>query len=255
MESEFITYEQPLSEHIRVCLRLEQIFARINEVGDDLNPWNTQILMSAIVDVLIILDRSDLKTKLTNGLNRYIEKLSPLASSPDIDQSYLQDLLSQLNFLLNYLINTNGKIAQNLRESELLNDLKQHHTNLGGPTCMDTPAYYYWLQQPKEEKAKDITHWLDMLKPIEEMTTLILQLTRGSRDPQNKVAESGFYHQVLNPKNNARLIRITLPRTVEAYPEISVGPHRVNIRWYTPKGEEKSTPIEYDIPFELTCCD
>ncbi len=254
MESDYITYEQPLSEHMRVCLRLEQLFDKISALKPDLSPWNTQVLMASLVDILIILDRPDLKSKLTKALSRLLEKLSPLQNANSIDQDYLGSLIAQIDDLLTHLINTNGKIAQSLRDNELLSALKQHHSTLGGPSCMDTPSYYYWLQLPKEQRSYDINNWLETLKPIENITDMLLQLARGSKDPMQKVAENGFYHQVLNPKENLGLIRITLPKAVEAYPEISVGPHRVNIRWYAPKSDDRSAPIEFDIPFEITCC-
>lgn len=255
MESQYITYEQPLSEHMRVCLRLEQLFNKISALSHDLSLWNTQSLMSSLIDVLIILDRPDLKSKLTKALSRLTEKLAPLQNVKNIDQDYLGSLLAQLDNLLHYLINSNGKLAQNLRDNELLSILKHHHNTLGSPASMDTPAYYYWLQRSNAERENDINTWLDTLSPIEEITKLLLQLTRGSKDPMQKVAENGFFHQALNPKNNCRLIRITLPKSIEAYPEISVGPQRVNIRWYAPKSAERAAPIKYDIAFEMTCCD
>lgn len=76
MESDYITYEQPLSELMRVCLRLEQLFDKITLLKDNTATWQTQVLMTALIDILVVLDRPDLKGKLTKALNRLIEKLS-----------------------------------------------------------------------------------------------------------------------------------------------------------------------------------
>lgn len=254
MKSDYIVYEQPLSEHIRVCLRLEQLFQKIDHLQQDINRWKIQVLMTALIDILTILDRSDLKSKLIKSLTKSSNKLSPLLGVPNVDQNQLETLLSRLEQLLNYTINTSGKLGQSLRDNALLNDIKQHHSALGGPTSMDTPAYYFWLQRPLGDCKADIATWMESLAPTKQITETILELTRNSKNPTNKVAEKGFFHQVLNPKDDNLLVRVALHKSIEAFPIVSVGPHRVNVRLHTPKTHDKGSIIEADIPFELTCC-
>lgn len=250
-----IIYEQPLCEQIRLCLRLEQVFNAIDALQRAPSEYSTACVVHNIVDLLILTDRSDLKTKLIKTLTRLQGRLSPLQQLSEIDQELLHSLLAELNRLQDFLINLQGRIAQSLRSHELLNELKQFHFMLGGTTTsMDTPAYHYWLQQSVENQQAEIAQWLEEMMPLKAVVTTILKITRESKTATPRIAHGGFYFESFDHKNDIRLLRIIVAKDILAYPEVSVGSHRVNIHWYHPKTTQRPTPVDHDIHFELTCC-
>ena len=73
-----ITYEQPLNEVIRVCLRLEQLFQQIDHALDDHSTISTRHLVTLIINALHLLDRPDLKAKLAKELSHHLTNIMRL---------------------------------------------------------------------------------------------------------------------------------------------------------------------------------
>ena len=249
-----VIYEQPLNELIRVCLRLEQLFQQIDHQITDTTDLGTRDVISAIMNVLHLLDRPDLKAKLAKELAHHVTLLSRLEHTPEIDQPKLHALLKQLDELSRHFIETSGKIAQNLRSIEMLNSLRLHLASPGGGCCFDIPVYHYWLNQPAEVRMSTLKSWLAEFTNVRLANQLVLQLAREGAKSQPKSAQKGFHQELLDPQISLRLIRVTVPKTIAAYPEISLGRHFLSIRFFTPNINERPTQYPDDLTFTLSYC-
>jgi cell division protein ZapD len=254
MTDKVITYEQPLNELVRVCLRLEQLFQQIDHEVKDHSPLGTRNLIVTIISLLNLLDRPDLKTKLAKELSHHAALLTRLEHTPEIDHKKLRHLLNQLDTLSRCFIESNGKIAQNLREIELFNNLRLHLATPGGGCSFDIPVYHYWLQLPLEKRQAMIHTWLEEFSNIRLAIQLALQLIREGAKVQSKTAEKGFYQELLDPQINLRLIRVAIPTDIGAFPEISVSRHFVGVRFHVPNIHERPTQYPHNLPFQLTYC-
>lgn len=146
-----IIYEQPLNELIRVCLRFEQLFRQVDHQLKDPSPYATRNIIAAIINILHLVDRPDLKAKLAKELSIHSAALTRLESTPHVDLKKLHNLLKQLDELSRSFIDSNRKIGHTLRDIELLNNLRLHLSSPGGGCSFDIPVYHYWLQQPAEK--------------------------------------------------------------------------------------------------------
>ncbi|HLB58164.1 MAG TPA: cell division protein ZapD [Gammaproteobacteria bacterium] len=249
-----IIYEQPLNELIRVCLRLEQIFHQIDHQITDTSAFGTRNVIAAIMNILQLLDRPDLKAKLAKELSHHMAQLIRLENTPEIDQPKLRALLKQLEELARCFIDSNGKIGQHLREVELLNNLRLHLASPGGACSFDIPVYHYWLHRSAEERQGTLKVWLAEFNNIRKAAKLILQLVRESVKIQQKTAEHGFYQALLDPQTNLRLIRVAIPETIPAYPEISIGRHFLSVRFFSPAIKERPTQYLHHLQFWISHC-
>jgi cell division protein ZapD len=252
--AEVIIYEQPLNELIRVCLRLEQLFHQIDHQIKDTSALGSRNVIVAILNILHLLDRPDLKAKLAKELTHQMALLSRLENTPEIDHLKLKEILNQLDELARILIDSSGKIGQNLREIELLNNLRLHLASPGGGCSFDIPVYYYWLHQPAELRTHTIKTWLAEFNNIRLAITLLLQLVREGSRVQDKTAQQGFYQELLDPQTNLRLVRVTMLADIPAYPEISVGRHFLGVRFFIPNIQERPTQYMHDLLFSLSYC-
>ena len=249
-----IVYEQPLNETMRVCLRLEQLFAQIDHQIADVSILGTRNVVAAIIQVLQVLDRPDLKAKLAKELIAQTNVLMRLENTSEIDQDKLRGLLKQLDELSRCFIESSGKIGQSLREIELLNNLRLHLTSPGGGCGFDMPVYHYWLHQPVEVHKQAIKTWLAEFENIRLATFLLLQLTRAGSKVQQRKVERGFYQELLDPQLNLRLIRVAIQQQLPTYPEISVGRHLLSIRFFSPTIHERSMQYLHDFDIWVSYC-
>ncbi|HSW71651.1 MAG TPA: cell division protein ZapD, partial [Gammaproteobacteria bacterium] len=225
-----ITYEQPLSEIFRACLRLEYLFEQLDHQLKDSSYMGTRNIISVIINLLQLLDRPDLKTKLAKELSYQTTQLLRLENLPQTDQEKLHEVIAQLEELSRSFIDSSGKIGQNLRDIALLNNLRLHLMTPGGGLSFDFPIYNYWLSRSESERLETVQAWLNEFHHLRTAIHLLLRLVRESTPLQLKTATHGFYQELLDPQQNIRLIRVSINHQMDAYPEISVGRHFVSIR-------------------------
>lgn len=254
MNDNTITYEQPLNELTRVCLRLEQLFQQLDHQFADTSLIGTRNIIVTMINILHLLDRPDFKAKLAKELGHHMTLLARLENTAGIDHTKLQTVMKQLDELSRWFIESSGKIGQSLREIELLNNLRLHLATPGGGCSFDIPVYYYWLQQPVEQRFATIRSWLNEFANVRIANELILQLSREGSKSQQKTAQNGFHQELLDPQNTLRMIRIAVSNKIAAYPEISIGRHFLSIRFFSPAIIERPSQYQHDLVFSLYYC-
>lgn len=249
-----ITYEQPLSEIFRACLRLESLFEQLDHQLKDSSFMGTRNTITIIINILQLLDRPDLKAKLAKELSHQTSQLVRLENMPQTDKEKLREIVHQLEELSRCFIDSSGKIGQNLRDIALLNNLRLHLMTPGGGLSFDIPIYNYWLNRPEAERLDTVKSWLTEFQHVRTAIQLLLRLVRESTPLQLKTATHGFYQELLDSQQNIRLIRVSLADNTDAYPEISVGRHFMSIRFYEPQIGSRPTPYQHNISFGLAYC-
>lgn len=249
-----IIYDYPLSEIIRVCLRLEQLFQQIDHELNDATLYGTRNLINLILHVLHILDRPDLKAKLAKEMTLLLANLQRYGNQPNIDDSKLKSLMQQLDELSRNLIDSSGKIGQHLREVELLNSLRTHFVTPGSGCSFDVPLFHYWLQQPAETRKQIILDWLSEFTQIRTAIALVLELVRNNTKQEEKTAVHGFHQELLDSQLNLRMIRISIDRNIPAYPEISIGRHFFSVRFFIPEIEKRPSQFTDNLNFLVAYC-
>ncbi len=256
MQDQMIIYEQPLNEHIRVCLRLEHLFSQIMANMNNENEWSSRSAIIALLETVNVIDRPDLKTKLTKALTQHAATLTQLEVLPQVDHHKLKIILNDLDRLIDQLYATQGKIGQNLRNNEFLNTIRQHLYNPGGAVNFSNPAFQLWLQKINNDRLPDIKIWFEELSEIREVVGLLLKLTRESAVSIEKYADKGFYQQGLNPNASYEMVRVGIPVDANLFTEISAGKPRLSVRFYELNCHNlgRSKQCDYDVKFKLTCC-
>lgn len=254
MTENVIIYEQPLNELVRVCLRIEQLFLQIDHLISDKSILGTRNVIAVIINLLQLVDRPDLKAKLAKELSHQTVLLSRLEHTPEIDPIKLRETLRQLDDLARCFIDNSKKIGQNLREVDLLNNLRLHLASPGGGCCFDIPLYHYWLHSPIEERDATLRAWISEFNQIREAISLVLRLIREGSKFHHKTADHGFYQELLDPQVNLRLIRVSIPEETAAYPEISIGRHYLSVRFFLPTIQERPTQFLHHLAFSISHC-
>jgi cell division protein ZapD len=250
-----ILYEQPLNERIRTLLRLEFLFAQAAQHLHDDSQWGSRNTLSSLLEILSIFGRTDLKTEVLKELERHSSTLAKLEPNPDIDQSRLKQILSELEKLGTQLHKTGGPIAASLKENEFLGSIQQRGAIPGGTCDFDLPGYHFWLQQPAKRRTRDLAEWLGHFENIAQAIKLILRLIRESTSFKPVTAESGFYQVTLDSNHPCQLVRVAIDDKIPYYAEISGGRHRVTVRFMElSKQDCHAKQAAQTINFELECC-
>ena len=254
MPGETIIYEQPLNELIRICLRLEYLFNQLDYYLHQTHDLDSRAAVTAMLDILNVIERPDLKAKLVKALGHHAEILSGLENSPNVDLSKLSQALDKLDSLIDVLHTKPGRIAQALKENEFLSTIRQRISMPAGDCEFNLPQYHRWLSQTTNERLADLNLWAEEYTHLKSATLFLLKLTRESASPQNITISDGFYQKSLDANNAWQLVRIALPYQSGIFPEFSVGQHRLTIRLQTLNPHGRPQPFTSTAPCTLTLC-
>lgn len=253
--SDTITFEQPLNERMRTFMRVEELYARCVYYIDQDHPWDTHIAVSTLIELYALVTRGDLKRELLKEINRQQTTLSHLAKLPDIDQAKLTSIINHQASLVIELDHIEGPIFANLREHDFVNAIRQRMAIPGGTCDFDLPAYHFWLSQESVNRKHKLQTWLAPFEVIQKAIHNCLDLIRGSTSYSECLAESGFYQLTLNPQQPNQLIRVSIDKNYQCFPEISAGKHRISISFLTHKNpDEAPKQLKENIKFQLSCC-
>ncbi len=253
---DMIIYELPLNDATRMCLQLENLFHQFDTAIASHSALNIKNAVTALLKILEVAERPDIKSKLCQTLTQCSATLDLLSRSPQVDKQRLQTTLKKLELLNNRLNNLQHRIGEPLRENEFLHQIRSNLGNPGGVSDYKLPAYLLWQKKSHAEQGADLKNWMQHFVDLREIVESILLVTRESTPLQNENAENGFYHQTLNPNTTYLLVRVAIPTQLNLYPEFGAGKHRLTIRFLTPSyhGAGRPTQPQQNITFQLSCC-
>jgi cell division protein ZapD len=248
-----ICYEHPLNERIRTLLRLEDLFNRIDFFSSKDSATEHNASLIALFEVLEITSRADIKSDLLQELERQKQILELLRKNPDVSETTLDTVLSDIKITFREMLDFPGKVGEHLRENEWLMAIKQRISIPGGCCVFDLPSYHYWLNLDPTERHKDFEEWLKPFQPIRNAFGIVLCLLRNSGKTLRVVANHGIFQQ-LGSEYSAHMLRLNLSNQLPCVPEISANKYALNIRFIPTQSNQKSGVYEGDVEFELIFC-
>ncbi len=253
--SEEIIFEQPINERIRTFLRLEHLFSQFHQHLQHDSHWDTHGAIKAILDILSMVSRGDIKRETIKELERHHTSLQSFIEIPNINHKQLSNMIAQQESCLKNLHDTTGNIGQTLQQNELLSAIRQRQSVPGGLCDFDLPVYAHWLNQPYEDRKALLLEWFQVFEVLMNAIQLILKVIRESTEAHHTLADNGFYQQNIETAQNCLLIRVAIPIAANIFPEISAGKHRFSIRFLRSRNPaSRSEQVTDDIEFKLTCC-
>ena len=249
-------YEQPLNEQMRLCLRLEQLFNQFLELVEEPSHACSDGALTALLRTLHVIERPDLKSKLSKVLSNHANSLTQLETHPHVDHATLRTLIDKLDYFMDMVHHNHTRLGDGFFQNEFINSIRQHFYSPSGPSYFNMPAYSSWLNRSVVDRQTDLKSWYKALKELHEMINLILQLTRQGGALEEETFESGFFQKNLDSNTPVDIIRINLPNHLTIYPEISVGRHGLSIRFMERDylSKERAAQITSTQRFELACC-
>lgn len=251
-----VMYEQPINELIRTCLRIEFCCQQFNHALRQHHAAAHLHALKMIIEIADIIDRPDLKGKFAQEYQRQLDQLHTFTNSPNIDPEKLTCTIDQLVDLNEKLNQHSGKLSRKLSDNKFIQYARQHLYSTYSAYAFDSPALTCWQQSDSPQREQQLKNWLSQCSLAIQCCFFLLEMTRKSNPAKRCVAERGFFERSLDPQFNWQLIRVESPLSNQYYPEISVGRHRLCIRFIELNTENTNTTCQTltDITFQLACC-
>lgn len=254
-EPALITFEQPLSERMRTFLRVEFLYGQTLFHVDEPTEFSSRAAVAALLEILTILGRGDVRTDVNKELDRHADLLGRYRSQPGVDPARLTGLIQNIEGLRQQLSEAGPQVVNPLKECDFLTAIK-HRSAIPGGTCMfDLPDYGFWLHLPAAERRRQLDDWINHIKPICEAVAEVLWLTREATEATPQVAQGGLFQHSFDRSEQASLVRVLMPASGGIFPEVSAGAHRFTIRFVRWRGvDARPAQVTQDVRFQLAIC-
>lgn len=248
-------YEQPLSEQIRLFMRLESMFAQMNMHYNAQKYYALQLFLDALFDVLDFLHRYEIRSEILKELQRFKTLLQRNTDNISAMFSNVAALVEELEVSLEAMHTLNFNPIGSLRENELLNSLRQRNFNQTGNCLFEVPAYQFWLHKNTLEKDGFLDDCYQLFVPISESISLILNMLRESATLTNEFTNDGLFLKTLQHEKRNQMIRIHLKEKDTVFPRVSGDNHRFSIRFMEQNDPRiRSQQTTQAVNFKLQIC-
>jgi cell division protein ZapD len=249
-----ILYEYPLNERVRILLRLEDLFERLDFFAHREHPLEHHVAITTLFDILDVAGRADLKSDLLQELDRQRQALAQFRNSPGVSLDALERVLSQIDNAWAGLNAMTGRTGQHLRDNEWLMSIRSRAIIAGGACEFDLPSYHAWQHRPAETRRHDIAGWAAPFQPLHDSLSIVLGLLRESAQRSSLTAQPGSGFQQQLGGKTFQMVQVRLDPATGAIPEISANKYLLWIRFTSQGGDLRPRPFEGSVDFELALC-
>lgn len=225
MQQELITFELPAHPLPKIALKLESLLNTIVEACHEHHPIIHQFALNNILEVVKIIEKPELKSHFLKELIRINHQLSKLQHS-------ISDELDQmLNSQIQFLIQTTGRFAKQVRTNEFLQSIKSVQSS--GSECeLSPPQLLLWLGSDSRYRKANLTEWFNYLRPLYDTVYLYLSLLRETALFEQITPKQGFFQKSFSSKSNLQLILLQIPKASGLIPRMQLGHYGFSLRLY-----------------------
>ena len=248
-------FEHPLSERVRLLLRLGQFFKRLAFHLEKNSIWDTHAAISVLLRLVDICSRSDLKGELIIELNRQKDCMLRKHARPY--QHLIQAATEELSALTEKLIDHDGRLGNHLKDNDFLQNVQQRCFSSNDSNIVGLPVYQLWLDLPPEQRQADLVNWLTPFKLLETSVTTGLANIRSNQEKLRLKAPKGYFHQTFtnDQMRECQIIQVQCDDDARTFPKLSAGKHGMSIQFYAWNVEATSSQrSEKDVHFTITFC-
>lgn len=242
-----LKFEHPLTEKVRIYLRVETLMAQLHKSAKFASPLDDQILFRSLFDLMDLFEQIHVKSEITKELEKQKITVKTWANVPGVDQVLLDNILTQLDSCFREVM-TSERFGQSLKEDRFLSAIRQRFNLPGGHCCFDLPSLHYWQNLPLDKRLLDVDKWISTLTPLHHALELLLKLLRGNGHFKSQIARNGFFQ---SDANDANILRLEVPSELGIYPMISGHKNRFVVKFIS---FETAKAYSQDVEFKLAVC-
>lgn len=224
MYDESIIFE--LATHFlpKIALRLECLYATINQSCEETHPVIHHYALKNLIEIIGLVEKPELKSRFLKELMRIEHALIKSGITVSVE------LFSRLHMQIQILTHVVGRFGETIHLNPFLQSIRQtQHTQLYD--CeMHSPQLLLWLESDPGIRQNDLSLWLNSLKALQTTVSLYLALLRDRAVFNEIEMFNGFYQRPLPPKTSCHLILLRMDKSFGIVPRMQLGHHGLSLR-------------------------
>lgn len=236
MQTQEIIYQHSPQFLPKISMKLENLLATIHEARQDSHPIMHHYALKNLVEILKIIEKPELKSRLTKEFMR----LTYVLNKNDEFQNHA--LWECFTAKSEELQAQSFRFCHELQQDSFLQSLRLRSNDQWQDCELQPPLLYRWLHQKSHFRQEALTQWTNDLKNLEEVISLYLATLRELSIFERVDIEQSFYHKPIASNPSCQLVIIKINSEIPVIPKFQVGSHSVSIHFANVVAEKNKTP-------------
>ncbi len=241
MQTQDIIYQHSPQFLPKIAIKLENMLASIHAGRNETHPIIHHYALKNIVDLIKIVDKPELKSRVTKEFLRlnYILPADFKTSQPNLFQKFehvCQELQSH-----------NSRFGSLLHQDPFLLSLRMRHQEQWSECELQTPFLFNWLHQKPETRQTMLQNWLKELKDLQEIVQTYTKVLHSLATFETIKISQGFYHRSIMANPSCQLVIMRLDSKLPVIPKFQVSPHALSIHFNDSINLEHPSHLNFDI--------
>ena len=245
-------YEYPTHEVSRFCLRMEKLTHQIQLLRSLGTPDGLHMAIEHQVELIQMLDRPDIRTKLTKVLTITANRYQEFLKSDAVDQIQLHVILDQMKEHLLFLQNHARNHMQSVHQSAMSSLFLQNITAPARLSEFSVPLLKV-IKRNNDMTLAWLENWFESMAPFQNIGQLLLEIFRLDTDEYQLISDLGHCHLDLSGQDEVILLQIDIAEN-NIFPSISFGRGRLSIHFHelgARVDQSVSTAVKRAIPIDV----
>ncbi len=246
MSGETITFQLATHYLPRIALRLETLFATIEQACHETHPVIHHYALKNILEITALIEKPELKSRFLKEFMRIEHAMNK--SKKVISNSLYADFFVKIQQLNQVAGNFgasihNDNFLQSVRVTQNLsqNDFEPH-----------SPQLILWLENEPHERQSNLQVWLKSLLNLYDTAKVYLSLLRDTAVFDMVNLRNGFYQRSLPSRTSCHLILLRMEKKSGIVPRMQLGQHGFSLRLCEANSMHEIRPTETTI--DLAVC-
>ncbi len=225
----YIIYEQPIRESLRLILKYEYLMEKYNFHNNNNDVWNTKSAINTILEISEMSSRINLKLETLKELKKLSFHIGYLKDKMIITDNEHKSLGEEIKVCLEEVDRIHDNPCKKIVENDFLMSIRSKLNIPAGDNFFDLPGYLNFLTSNKKFIEQSLSSWFETYEIIARSSKVILNVIRSSDKFSDCIAKNGFYENKVDGDTKIDLIRIKIEINLNCHPVISVNNKILNV--------------------------
>jgi len=245
MQTQEIIYQHSPQFLPKISMKLENLLATIHEARHESHPIMHHYALKNLVEILKIIEKPELKSRLTKEFMRLNYILTKLESFED------NKLKEHFSIKTDELQSQSLRFCNLLQQDNFLQTLRLRSNDQWQDCELQPPLLYRWLHQKSSCRKNILSEWADDLKDLESVISIYLGTLRELTVYENIDIHQSFYHKPITSNPPCQLVMVKINSSLPIIPKFQIGSHSISIHFTDIHAENKASAPHFNMNIGL----
>lgn len=245
-----LRYEFPLTERVRLLMRLEDALGRIRQQADEASCEAHRHALLTLCELLDLTQRIDIRGEVRIEAERQRGVLRSFRNLDAVDAAALELTLDRLNQVIAQLDMSTCRAGSRCRDDSWLSMVRARAAIPGGFTRFDLPSFHFWSALDPASRRDSLLEWLLDFDCVEHGVGALMTLIRACAESESFTSDSGQFHRTLGGRQPIFAV-VDMAPDAEVVPEVSANRSTLLLRFMHFPGSGRPRLCDRPVHFGL----